>query len=321
MAVFDRPLENVFSWSFSRHNTFRECPRKYWFQYYGSWGGWDHDAPAEARELYALKNLTNLHCLAGDVVHRALERALHAHARGETPEPEEVVAWCKGEMQRSFKESLEETPWRDQPKRATRLFEHHYPTGFGGGGGGSTGGPTKDFLVRIARKIGLSVRNFFTSSSFAMIRETDTDEWLPMETLDSFNFEGTKVYAVPDFAVRHRAEVLILDWKTGRPNPKNRDQVVLYTLFAAAKWDVDPETVQAAPIYLLEGGDFDPKPVTVSDRERVSDLIRSSIVGMKEVLSDADGAAPNTASKEDCKPSPGRVCRSCNFRAVCPHAR
>ena len=73
-----RPLENNFSWSFSRHRTFHDCPRKYWFHYYGSWEGWSDDAPAEAQELYRLKNITGLHLLAGDVVHRAIEAWLDA---------------------------------------------------------------------------------------------------------------------------------------------------------------------------------------------------------------------------------------------------
>ena len=47
-----RPLENEFSWSISRARTFKDCPRKYWFHYYGSWGGWEPDADPEARELY-----------------------------------------------------------------------------------------------------------------------------------------------------------------------------------------------------------------------------------------------------------------------------
>jgi len=76
--------------------------------------------------------------------------------------------------------------------------------------------------------------------------------------------------------------------------------------------------VRAGPVYLLDGADFEPQPVTPSDRERVSDLVRTSILGMKERLTDVAG---NVARKEDYEPSPGRVCRSCNFRAVCPHAR
>jgi hypothetical protein len=301
-----RPLENVFSWSFSRARTYQECPRRYWFHYYGSWGGWEDDAPDEARELYLLKNITNLHCLAGDVVHRAIEYALQDLAKGEQPDPEQTVQWCKAEMQKGFGESRDER-WQIRPKRYTRLFEHHYGPP-----------PSRDFLVKIARKVGGAVRTFFDSPAFGMIRETDPGEWLPMETLDSFEFEGTKVYAVPDFACRHLGEVLILDWKTGWPDPRNKDQVVLYTMFAAAKWGVDPDCVRASPVYLRNGGEFKPNPVTPEDRARVGDTMRSSINNMKERLADP---ATNTARKEDYEATPGRACLSCNFRGVCPHAQ
>jgi len=299
-------LENTFSWSFSRSRTFGDCPRKYWYHYYGSWGGWDPGAPAEARELYRLKNITGLHLIAGDVVHRAIERALHDWARGLEPDAEKVVAWCKGEMQKGMKESQQEM-WRESPKRYTRLFEHHYGPP-----------PTRATLQKIANKVGTSVRNFFTSRSFALIRETDPDAWLPMETLDSFTFEGTKVYAVPDFAAKHENRVMILDWKTGRPDPKNKDQVVLYALFAAAKWDADPGAVLGAPVYLLEGGDFRPEPVSPEARERVASFMRESIAAMKSRLDDPDA---NVARKEAFEATPGRPCRSCNFRGVCPDAQ
>jgi len=300
------PFENEFSWSFSRARTFSDCPRKYWFHYYGSWGGWDQDAPAEARELYLLKNLTNLHLIAGDTVHRAIQRALEDFARGREPVPEQVVAWCKGEMQRAFLESRDER-WRERPKQYARLFEHHY-------------GPPPDrgLRLRIGKKVGDSVRSFFASPAFALIRETDTDEWLPMETLDTFQFEGTKVYAVPDFACRHRGEVLLLDWKTGQPDARNRDQVVLYALFAAARWGADPDRVRGAPVYLLRGGAFEPQAVTPEDRDRVAGTMRSSIAAMRERLKDP---VTNAADRADFLPTPGAACRSCNFRGVCPDAR
>ncbi|MHC4550618.1 MAG: PD-(D/E)XK nuclease family protein [Planctomycetota bacterium] len=301
-----RPLENEFSWSLSRDRTFQDCPRKYWFHYYGSWGGWEADAPAEARELYLLKNITNLHLIAGDTVHRAIERTLQNFARGTVADVEQVVAWCKAEMQRSFCESREEV-WRQKPKAFTRLFEHHYGPP-----------PPRELLMRIAQKVGKSVRNFYGSASFRLIRETDPSEWLPMETLDSFEFEGTKVYAVPDFACRHRGEVLLFDWKTGRPDERNQDQVVLYALFVAAKWGVDPDRVRGAPVYLLKDGDFESRAVTPEDRERIAAMVRGSIRSMTERLADL---AANEARREDFAATPGHVCRRCNFRGACADAR
>ena len=36
MATF----KNEFSWSKTRDETFKSCPRQYWFAYYGFWNGW-----------------------------------------------------------------------------------------------------------------------------------------------------------------------------------------------------------------------------------------------------------------------------------------
>ena len=304
--AFSEKIENTFSWSFSRSRTFTDCPRKYWFHYYGSWGGWEDDATAESRELYELKKITGLHLIAGDIVHQAIERALHAWARGEEPDPVVIVEWCKRKMQNAFVESREGR-WRNAPNRIVRLAEHHYGPQ-----------PSREMLVKIAGKVGDSVRNFVRSEAFGIIRESDPEHWLPIETLDTFDFEGTEVYAVPDFACRYGEDVLIFDWKTGRKSSANNDQVVLYAMFAAAKWGVDKDRVKASPVYLLAGGDFDPATVTETDRERVAGVIRDSIGNMRGRLSDEEA---NTARKEDFEPTPGHGCRWCNFRGVCPHAQ
>jgi hypothetical protein len=41
MATF----KNEISWSKSRDETFKTCPRQYWFAYYGFWNGWLKDGP------------------------------------------------------------------------------------------------------------------------------------------------------------------------------------------------------------------------------------------------------------------------------------
>jgi hypothetical protein len=46
-----------FSWSNSRHKTFLECVRKYYYQYYESHNGWLYEAPDESKAAYRLKNI------------------------------------------------------------------------------------------------------------------------------------------------------------------------------------------------------------------------------------------------------------------------
>ena len=52
---------------------FTECPRQYWFQYYGFWSGWQVGADPRTREIYILKQLKNRHMWAGERVHSCIE--------------------------------------------------------------------------------------------------------------------------------------------------------------------------------------------------------------------------------------------------------
>src|SRR5437762_2204447 len=74
-------LANEFSWSRSRDGAFQECKRRYFYHYYGAWGGWDAAAAPDVRRLYILKQLASRQQWAGRAVHDAIELALHGNAR------------------------------------------------------------------------------------------------------------------------------------------------------------------------------------------------------------------------------------------------
>jgi len=75
-------FKNEFSWSQSRKRFFDECRRKYFFQYYGSFGGWDYTADSRKKELWIEKSLQTVPMLLGDCVHRAIEACLSDERRG-----------------------------------------------------------------------------------------------------------------------------------------------------------------------------------------------------------------------------------------------
>ncbi len=83
-------LVNEFSWSKSRNELFRKCLRQYYFQYYGSWGGWEIDAEPRIRRIYVLKQLQNRHIWAGNKVHDCIKRALRNMRRGIRPKARDL---------------------------------------------------------------------------------------------------------------------------------------------------------------------------------------------------------------------------------------
>jgi hypothetical protein len=297
-------LANTFSWSRSRHKMFQDCRRRYFYHYYGAWGGWAADAPAELRRLYVLKQLTGRQGWAGRVVHQAVELALKAlHAGQELPE-----SWLLDETVRRMREEWRfsrDGRYREHPKGEVALFEHEY---------GVEVAP-RDWQV-LRDHVLRCVRNFRRLPLYAEIRAAPRERWILIEDVRAFDFEGTPVYAAPDFGYWTTADRLALvDWKTGSPDPEETAvQLGGYALYARDILEVPTEEVDLLEVNLREG------QVTVhpwDDRrlEEIRERLRLSIRGMKAWLRDP---AANVAAVEDFERTEDlRICRWCNFKAVC----
>lgn len=102
---FEPRANPPWSWSLSRRACFRECPRRYYWQYYGSFNGWQPDAPEPARLAYRLKHLESLSLLAGEVLHDLFAETLRAVRGGRAPPPADALfAEARHRMNRAYAE-------------------------------------------------------------------------------------------------------------------------------------------------------------------------------------------------------------------------
>jgi hypothetical protein len=111
-------LANVFSWSRSRAGKFEECRRRYYYHYYGAWGGWDSNAPPDIRRLYVLKQLTGRQGWAGRTVHSAVELVLRVLHAGEELSEGRLIDDTVGRRRECV---LPSWGYRDRPKEAVAL--------------------------------------------------------------------------------------------------------------------------------------------------------------------------------------------------------
>jgi CRISPR/Cas system-associated exonuclease Cas4 (RecB family) len=297
-------LKNEFSWSASRNRIFSECHRAYYYRHYGSWGGWDPEGDPAAREAYILKNLGNRYTFAGRVVHETVADVLNRHRYGREVGPEEAKRTALDALRKGFQESRSGA-YRLRPKRALGLFEHEYAEDV-----------SDEAWQRMRDRVFTCLENFYRSKIREVILETRIENWLPIDTLDSFDFEGTKVYVAPDFALRNdQGNALLIDWKTGRPGEDHdRMQLVCYGLFAREKWGVDPRRSIGELHYLLTG---DVEIVTLDEAALAegTEHMRESIRGMKVLLTDPE---KNVADIERFAQTDDRaICARCNFRRLC----
>jgi CRISPR/Cas system-associated exonuclease Cas4 (RecB family) len=297
-------LTNGFSWSISRDRIFTECRRAYYFRHYGSWGGWDPEGDPEAREAYILKHLGNRFTFAGKVVHEVVALSLNRHRYGTEATLEGAQETALRLLREGFRQSRDGLH-RQDPKNKTGLFEHEYAE------------PLRDADWKGMRnRVFTCLRNFFASDIRGIILDTRIENWLPIDHLDSFSFEGTKIHVAPDFALRNlQGNALVIDWKTGRPGDGgDRTQLVCYGLFAREKWGIEPRRAIGELHYLLTG---DSDVFTLDERilEEGQDYIRRSIAAMRELLEDP---ASNRAARERFPMTENRsTCTRCNYRRLC----
>ena len=300
--MWQKELTNDFSWSKSRHGKFQECLRLYWFHYYGSWGGWKDDAPAEVRQAYVLKNLSTRQQWAGHVVHEHIAFALSLARHGEPPPLPVLVERAHERMREGFSQSRKRAYWA-RPKWTVGLVEHEYLE------------TVSDEEWRANWQNAAScLTRFYGSGWLAKARALEAGDWLPIDEIGSFVLDGVKVFAGPDFAFKSADGAVLVDWKTGAPRAEDRDQVLGYALYAHDRWGVPVQKVVARLVYLGQGEEQDVK-VDPAALEGFLAHFRASVAGMREKLRDP---AANVAAREDFPMTEDLVrCRGCAFRRLC----
>jgi len=268
-------LANEFSWSRSRDGAFQECKRRYFYHYYGAWGGWDIATDPAARALYVLKQLGTRQMWAGRLVHEAVERSLLALRDGHALSEASLIDDTVRQMREEWRGSRDHV-YRESPRR-TGLFEHEYAV------------PVKDSEWQALRDhVIRCLRNFHRLPLLAEIKRTSTDRWILIEDIGSFAWEGTRVFTAPDFGYWSQADRLqLVDWKTGGNGEDASLQLGGYALYALEVLGVDLPRVDLLEVNLREGR-VTSHPWDAIGLERVREHVRLSVRAMNAYLKDPE---------------------------------
>lgn len=304
-----RVITNDFSWSKSRHEKFRECLRAYYFQYYASWGGWDRNAPDEARTLYTLKKLGNRFTWAGSVVHEAVKGALLDLRIGRNPDEEAVIARVHRTMQEDWKHSSKKAYWSAKHRKEfSGLVEHEYDEPV-----------SPDDWKRNWASTEQALRNFFRSRWVPLARALQPHQWLEVDEgfeNSQFVLDGVKVFAIPDFAyLEPDGSAVVVDWKTGKSREGYDEQVLGYALYLSTRYRLPVEKVKASLVYLNENTEH---TVTVDAQaiETFRNHFKKSVSQMRELLRDPAANVPKER-EQFALTDDTDACARCVFRRPC----
>ncbi|MDD5194258.1 MAG: PD-(D/E)XK nuclease family protein [Candidatus Omnitrophica bacterium] len=294
-------LKSELSWSYSRDRLFLECRRAYYYHYYASWGGWEREASDLSKKAYLLRNIQNLDAWIGDIVHQVIKWILENQIQGNTVLHDEAINKTKQMFLKTWEQSRGKL-WVNNVKHNLNLFEHYYNREL-----------SRGFLAEKLVKAQRSITNIYSCGLLETISGLSKDCILRVDELDSFDFEGIKIFAVPDFAIKNELYTLY-DWKTGKPTDKDALQLSCYTLYAHDKWKATIDNIQLVPVYLAQE-EVSLNPIKALKTEEVKTYIRSSISEMKSCLKDASA---NIADIDKLpKTNDGWRCKNCRFQEIC----
>jgi hypothetical protein len=232
-----------------------------------------------------------------------------ARRTGQVWPVDELLASTRQRARGQWAASREKSYWRE-PSPGYGLVEHEYAEPI----------PDAEWKRIWTEVVEASLRAFWASPVAEEIRRTPRERWLTVDELDSWTFEGTKIWVAVDFAYRDaEGRVHLLDWKTGKERGVDHVQVGIYALYAQQKWSVSPEQVVGGLVYLVGNGVPGGERVSVAaDPAALSactEAMRASIGAMRAALEDP---ARNLAREEAFPRLDDRgECRRCPFRRPC----
>lgn len=297
-------LKNELSWSKTRDEVFKTCPRQYWFAYYGYWNGWLEGAPERNRQIYLLKNLKNRHAWGGEKVHECIERSLNNLRRGIKVLPvDEIVGITLNQMRSEFRSSRAKN-YLKNPKTCA-LFEHEYGVEL-----------TDEEWRETASHIETCLRNFYASDIYDGLKALRKDLWLEVEEFSSYRLDDVKVNLIIDCAIKEGDHVIIYDWKTGKTLSEGVPvQLCCYALYAMEKWQISSELLRVIEFNLTfnKANEFS---ITREEVEGMKGYIKGSIEDMRSLLADIAGNIPLQEGRFS-RIEDGPVSQRCNFKKIC----
>ena len=280
----------VLGWSFSRYETFSNCKRKYFYNYYGK-----HDTEFSIEKIEFLKGLTSIPFEIGTISHDVIEVVLKRLLKTTGPIDRE-----------KFELYLEK---HILTKLDKNFFETYY------------GGLEKIELDQLLDKTKRCLNNFLASNRFEWIRDiaiAEKDNWLiePPGYGES-RLDEMKLYCKVDFLTPLDGKIVILDWKTGKKNEeKHSKQLVGYASWALHNMDMEAPKIEPIMVYLFP--EYDEITINVNEHDLMEykEIMIMQTREMYSYCSDYEENQP-LAKEEFPMVEDTKSCKYCNYKELC----
>jgi hypothetical protein len=293
-------------WSFSKMEMLNSCPRKYYYNYFGSSKRKSKDDNRE--EISVSKNVGNIHILVGDIVHESI--AIYLRKRQKDDEWNfDRLLWV---AQKKLTDIVDYTidfrkGQQKEGEYAIKICKEIYDDI-----------SRKNEVLEFAKnKIKQSVENFYNSEEFEFIRNSAFYSDTIIENLAKFKLGNINIDGRIDVAFNNDGKFHIIDWKTSYAEYEETSvQLLVYALWAIDKHEKEIAEICIHKAYLLDGK-IETLEFSRQHIERAKAKIRQSVDEMKMLES---YGIEGIIDAFDCCDEP-KMCKLCSFEKICKFSK
>ena len=292
-------------WSYSRRGALEQCPRKYYYQYYGSNRRTAKNDP-QKEKLRFLKKLQNRHLRSGDILHFVIRWYLKKLQQGKQLSLDWLLQWALDTYRKDIKYSQQYehgTALSNDIRHPKLLLEFYY------------GLPDAESLCADTEKrLITALTNFITSQNLAQFRKSAGKVSVVIEDRAQLKEVHFTLTGRVDLAYREGDNVVVVDWKIGSSGSSDDSlQMLAYALWAKQKFECPLDSLTLHKVY-LEDNTISTFHVNEKDIARVEARILQDLEWMQEA--DNFGRRGLVEAFTPC--AQPKVCALCQFQEICP---
>lgn len=281
----------ILGWSVSRYETFCNCKRAYFYNYYGK-----YDAQIPLDHINSLKKLTSIPLEKGNIIHDVIRDILVRYTKTSAPIDRVKLLTHTYNMVKSY----------CNRKVFTEIYYQQL---------------SKIDLDEIFVDIKLAVINFFNSERYNWLINraiVSKNEWIiEPGSYGETRFDDLKAYCKVDFFFPFNNEYYILDWKSGKYSAeKHRKQMLAYSLWAKNTFQIQAEEINPILTFLLPNYREIGEAFTLEELDQFYDVISAET---QEMYSFCSNIKDNIPIAKDKFPKTDKyiICSFCNYRKLC----
>lgn len=298
------PKKDLIDWSPSKRNALNQCPRRYYYQYYGGTARFARNEPQKS-QLQFYRKFSNSWMLAGILLHDKIRKEFQALKEGTPNEPEELVNAINQRWERVRETSVQFVKSGDVSATVGKvlLLEFVFEN------------PDADSIWSAAgERLEKALTGFMTLPSLERFRKGGLTRDAAIEKRVTVDGPGFCMRGQIDLAWKEDGRVTVADWKSGGRDSGDSDlQLLVYSLAVQKQFNCQLSELDLFRVE-LDCGEIFRQEVNEQEAARA----RARMAQDTRLMMDLDRYGKQGVADAFTPTGSKWVCRLCPFQRICP---